>query len=48
MAESIAETGFVLMTFDFRFSGENSETISDISILDEVADLYYAIKYFKT
>jgi len=48
MAESIAETGFVLMTFDFRFTGENSGNISDISIMDEVEDLNYAIRFFKT
>lgn len=48
MAESIAETGFVLMTFDFRFAGENSGKVSDISILDEVEDLKHSIEFFKT
>ena len=47
MAESIAETGFILMTFDFRFAGENSDKISEISILDEVEDLKYAVNFFK-
>jgi pimeloyl-ACP methyl ester carboxylesterase len=48
MAESIAESGFVLMTFDFRFSGQNSDRIQDILIMDEVEDLRNAIEYFKS
>ena len=48
MAESIADTGFVLMTFDFRFAGENSDRISDILIMEEVEDLRHAIEHFRS
>lgn len=47
MAETIVNTGCVLMTFNFRFTGESSENIADISILDEVEDLNCAIKFFQ-
>lgn len=47
MAESIVESGFSLMTFDFTFSGESPGDIKDISIMDEVEDLKCAIDYFK-
>jgi putative redox protein len=47
MAETIVNTGFSLMTFDFTFSGESSGSIKDISIKEEIEDLKCAINYFK-
>jgi len=47
MAESIVNSGFNLMTFDFTFSGESPGSIKDISIEDEIDDLKCAINYFK-
>lgn len=48
MAEDIINTGFILMTFDFTFSGESPGNISEISILEEVEDLKCAIDYFRS
>ena len=48
MAESIVESGFALMTFDFTFSGESPGSITDISIFEEVEDLKSAINFFKS
>lgn len=47
MADSILNSGFSLMTFDFTFSGESSGSFEDISIMDEVDDLICAINFFK-
>jgi putative redox protein len=48
MAESIVESGFALMTFDFTFSGESPGSIKDICILKEVEDLKCAVNLFKS
>jgi len=48
MAESIVESGFALMTFDFTFSGESSGNMKDISLLKEVEDLKCAVNFFKS
>lgn len=47
MAETIVDSGFALMTFDFTYSGESSGRISDISVMEEVEDLKSAINLFK-
>lgn len=46
MAESIVDSGFTLMTFDFTFSGESQGNIKDISIFREVDDLKCAVEFF--
>ncbi len=48
MAESIVESGFTLMTFDFTFSGESAGSIRDISIYKEVEDLKCAVNLFRS
>jgi hypothetical protein len=48
MADSIVESGFALMTFDFTFSGESPGSIADISVSEEVGDLKCAISLFKS
>ncbi len=48
MAESIVDSGYTLMTFDFTFSGESPGSISEISIFEEVEDLKSAIALFKS
>jgi len=47
MAEGIVNCGYTLMTFDFTFSGESPGNIADISVMDEVNDLFSAIKIFR-
>ncbi|MFC1670352.1 alpha/beta hydrolase family protein [Spirochaetota bacterium] len=47
LAESIVDAGYILLTFDFSFSGESEGHISDISILQEVEDLKCAVKFFQ-
>jgi len=48
IADTIVNSDFALMTFDFTFSGESSGNITDISILEEVEDLKCAINFFKS
>ncbi|HPS88297.1 MAG TPA: alpha/beta hydrolase [Spirochaetota bacterium] len=48
MAETIVESGYTLLTFDFTFSGESSGSIKDISISEEVEDLKCAVNFFKS
>jgi putative redox protein len=47
LAEDIVSSGHSLMAFDFSFSGESEGNISDISLLQEVADLAAAVRFFK-
>ncbi len=47
IADTIIDSGFDLMTFDFTFSGESSGNITDISVSEEVEDLKCAIRFFK-
>lgn len=47
MAEGIVGCGYILMTFDFTYSGESPGNITDISVLEEVNDLFSAIKIFR-
>jgi len=48
IADSIVDSGFALMTFDFTFSGESPGSIADISISEEMGDLKCAISLFKS
>lgn len=47
LAGDIVSSGHALMSFDFSFSGETGGRISDISVLQEVADLAAAVRFFK-
>jgi hypothetical protein len=47
LAGDIVSSGHALMAFDFSFSGESGGSISDISVLQEVADLAAAVRFFK-
>lgn len=47
MASDIVESGFTLLAFDFSFAGESEGELSDISIIQEVDDLYNAVKFFQ-
>jgi pimeloyl-ACP methyl ester carboxylesterase len=47
LAGDIVSSGHALMAFDFSFSGESGGNISDISVLQEVADLAAAVLFFK-
>jgi pimeloyl-ACP methyl ester carboxylesterase len=47
LAGDIVSSGHALMAFDFSFSGQSGGHISDISVLQEVADLAAAVRFFK-
>lgn len=48
MGESIADTGYDLLAFDFSYAGETGTNVSEISVLQEVEDLRCAVDFFKT
>lgn len=48
LADTIVNSGFALMTFDFTFAGESQGNIIDISLSEEVEDLKAAIVFFKS
>jgi uncharacterized protein len=47
LAQDIVSSKRALLTFDFSFSGDSGNRISDISLNQEVHDLACAVDYFK-
>jgi len=48
LSESIVDSGYNLLTFDFSFSGDSAEKVSELSIYQELEDLRSAMEFVRS